>query len=267
MGLSAFMQVIPGDDDFVPVFEFIIGCYETVDMHEDLQWPDTTALLIELQPGGSECAIKVVTHHYVPDSDKLVVERDVWECFQDSRNIQETLATSCAGRYSFIGGHVKWLPDHVTYLIEQGEKRREAFTAIIPWIEEKLGVTVSETEDPEDANLLLRLDDRSTGYCPEAWGCNVVYEKSENNPVATIYVSAPDQYFAQVLKHEVLHALLPMGHLPQSPEHLMTVRSEDPEGTQTLSDLEEKLLKIYTYQYLRDGITMEKFRPYLILTD
>ena len=45
----------------------------------------------------------------------------------------------------------------------------------------------------------------------------------------------------------------------------MSVRPEEPSQTQTLTAREEKLLALYTNQYLRDGMRMERFRRYLII--
>ena len=86
----------------------------------------------------------------------------------------------------------------------------------------------------------------------------------EDGYFGTIYISAPDEFFSQVLKHELLHALLPMGHLPEG-NYLMSVRPPDPSQTHTLTPRERKLLELYTNPYLREGMTMEKFNEYLIV--
>ena len=49
-----------------------------------------------------------------------------------------------------------------------------------------------------------------------------------------------------------------MGHLPAG-NYLMSARPTDPNQTQTLSELEEELLELYTHPYLRDGMRMEDF--------
>ena len=67
-----------------------------------------------------------------------------------------------------------------------------------------------------------------------------------------------------MLKHELLHALLPMGHLPEG-NFLMSVRPTDPDQTHELTPLEEKLLALYTNPYLREGMTMEQFERYLVI--
>ena len=77
-------------------------------------------------------------------------------------------------------------------------------------------------------------------------------------------MSAPAGYTGQVLKHELLHALLPMGHLPEG-NFLMSVRPDDPAQTHDLTPFEEKLLRLYTNPYLREGMTMEQFARYLVI--
>ena len=262
-GLGVFQKAIEGDSAFVPIQEWIIGCYETADQHYDLMWPDIHAISLVSSPGGSECALLVTTYHFVPDSEKLRVERNVWECFSESRDIQEADNVSCGGRYSFITGHVRWLPSDVYYYIESGEGMRDDFVSYIPWIEEKLKVKVHEASSAHEANLFLHLDGAVPSNCLKRQGCNI-YEDTGEKQLATIYIDAEERFFGQVLKHELLHALLPMGHLPPG-NYLMSIRTDDPERTHTLSDLEEKLLPLYTHPYLRDGITMEQFSQYLII--
>ncbi len=259
LGLNQFKKAVEGDSDFVPIRHWIIGCYEELEQHEDLRDTDIEAIGLTPIPGGSECALRLETYHYVPDSTKVRVERSVWECFSQSNDIRATNNVSCGGRYSFIDGHVKWLPAEVFYTIEQGAALGDKFRALIPWIEEKLKIKVYEAESAQKANLFLHLGAESVGICPERYGCNTFSET-----FATIYISAPDAFFNQVLKHELLHALLPMGHLPAA-NYLMSVRPSDPSQTHTLTPLEEKLLVLYTHPYLRDGMTMEKFQKYLII--
>ena len=262
-GLNRFMRAVEGDSAFIPIFEFFIGCDETIDQHPELLQSDIHALFLAESPGASECALKAVPHHYVPDSEKLRVERSVWECFIESTDIREGRDTSCGGRFSYIDGHVRWLPAVARYTIVEGEALHDKFRSVIPWIEEKLKMRVRRAQSAEHADLLLHLGVESVGACPERYGCNR-YEDTGDRQFATVYVSAPDQYFDQVLKHELLHALLPMGHLPAG-NHLMSVRTDDPSAAQTLSALEEKLLALYTHPYLRDGMRMELFRRYLII--
>ena len=253
------------DSDFVPIFAWIIGCYETLDMHEDLNAPDIHAIgLAALPAGGSECGMEVTTYHYVPDSEKLRVEQEVWNCFLESKDLRDPDPTSCAGRYTFIDGQVLWRPSEVYYSIREGEDIRSWFDDLIPWIEEKLNTTVTEASDSTpEANLNVYLGGNLPEGCGAAAGCNTFVDTTEGI-YADIYVNTVDQYFAQVLKHELLHALLPMGHLPGG-DYLMSAGQHNPDLTQNLSEFEEKLLAIYTYPYLRDGIRMDRFVNYLII--
>ena len=261
LGLGALRRAVEGDDSFIPVQELLVGCNASVEEYEELQMEDLHGIGLSISTEGSECGLRVVTYHIVPVDQRMIVERDIWDCFTQSRDIREPGDVSCGGRYTFLGRHVKWLPKQILYFIEQGEGLRGRLTSHIPWIEEKLKVQVSEAGSSDAAHIILHLGVQSPANCPERYGCNVL-EEVEDRTFANIYVSAPDEYFSQVLKHELLHALLPMGHLPEG-NYLMSVRPEDPSQTQTLTPHEEKLLALYTHPYLRADMTMEQFRRYL----
>ena len=142
---------------------------------------------------------------------------------------------------------------------------RDKFASYVPWIEEKLKAEVSEAASADSANLFLHLGAESPQGCPHAMGCSI-FEEVEDRQFATIYISASDEYFGQVIKHEILHSLIPMGHLPEG-NYLMSVRPEDPSQTHELSALEEMLLTLYNHPYLRADMTMERFRRYLVIVD
>ena len=55
-----------------------------------------------------------------------------------------------------------------------------------------------------------------------------------------------------------------MGHLPAG-NTLMTVQPGDPSQTNNLTPKEEKLLKLYVDPYLRDGMTMDEYKQYLVI--
>ena len=262
-GLDPFIRAEAGSRDFVEIFRWVIGCYETVDQHYDLMWPDIHAVSLKALEGGSECAMEVATYHYVPDTEKMRVSNELWECFSDSADIRDPNPESCGGRYSFITGHVKWLPSEVYFLVLEGEQHATSAASLIPWMQEKLGITAQLASSLEEANLFLHFGGALPEGCGEAAGCNVLQETATGWQ-ASIYVNTAPEYFLQVLKHELLHALLPMGHLPPG-NYLMSARVHDPDQTQELSQWEEELLRLYTHPYLRDGITMERFRNYLIV--
>ena len=263
MGLGTFTAVVAGDDSYISFQTFDAGCEASVSEYAELQAADIHAVSMSIIQGISECGLSVVLYHYVPPEQRMRVSQSVWDCFTESRDIRETSDISCGGRFTFLDRHVKWLPDNVLYTIVEGESHHSKFTAHIPWMEEKLNVTVSEAPSGQRPDLYLHLGVESPANCPERYGCNVTVE-DEFGAYSTIYVSAPDEYFSQVLKHELLHALLPMGHLPQG-DYLMSVRPPDPTQTHTLSPLEEKLLALYTHPYLRNNMTMDEFRRYLVI--
>ena len=261
LGLSEMRWAIAGDDAFIPFQRFDVGCEASITEYEELLLPDIHAISLTRIAGVADCGFNVVTYHYVPAEQRMAVSQSLWDCFTDSRDLREPDDVSCAGRYTFLDRHVKWLPAEVAYTVVAGDGQR--FTALIPWIERTLNVKVVEAASSQQANLFLHLGVESPGICPEAYGCNQ-WEQVEARTFATIYVSAPARFFDQVLKHELLHALLPMGHLPES-NYLMSVRPTDPSQTHELTQLEEQLLTLYTHPYLRDGVTMAEFQRYLVI--
>ncbi len=266
LGLDPFVLAIEDDDSFISVQEdLLVGCYASLEEYPELSGEDLDAISLSLSDQGSECGLKVVTYHIVPHAERMKVESDIWDCFIQSADIRHSSDISCAGRFTFLDRHVKWLPQQVLYYIEEGESLADEFrTTYIPWIEEKLKVRVSRAQSSREANLFLHLGVQSPAEnCPERYGCNI-YTESEDRRFSTIYISAPPEFFGQVLKHELLHALLPMGHLPEG-NYLMSVRPPDPSQTHTLTSKEVELLKLYTHPYLREDMTMDQFRRYLII--
>ena len=263
MGLGVLKLFVEGDDSFIPFEEFVIGCEASADQYEELLWTHLHGIGFAPHIEGTDCGLKVVTYHIIPTDQRLKVERRIWDCFSQSAAIQEANNVSCAGRYTFFGNHVKWLPSQVSYTIVEGEDLRASFQSYIPWMQEKLKVEVAEAPSSDEANLFLHLGIDNPPNCPERLGCGLFQEEGEKT-FGTIYISAGEEYFGQVLKHELLHVLLPMGHLPQG-NYLMSIRPDDPSQTQTLTPDEEKLLQLYTHAYLRDAMTMEQFSRYLVI--
>lgn len=264
-GLSALQRFAEGDSAFIPVREFLVGCEASVEEYEELQEADLHGIGLSISTEGSECGLKVVTYHVVPPDQRMRVERAIWECFSDSRDMREPSDVSCGGRFTFLGRHVRWLPDVVSYTIVEGEGMRDKFRSHVPWIEQKLKVKVSEATSPGAANLFLHFGVQSPAGCPDRYGC-AKFEEVDIRQFATVYTSAPDEYFSLVLKHELLHAILPMGHLPEGND-VMSVQWVNPSQIQTLTEKEEKLLELYTHPYLRADMTMGKFRQYLVIED
>ena len=264
LDLKPFTRVHASDQSFIPVLTMPIACQASLREFEELQRPDLDGLGFAPWSEGTECALQATTYHYLPVNRRMRVTRGDWECFKDSRDIRDGNDVSCSGRYRYIEGHVKWLPSAVSYAIVKGESQEDKFRALIPWVKEKLGTTISKAASAADARLFLHLGVTPPPGCGHSYGCNSLEEDPERGYSAAIYVAAIDEFFDQVLKHELLHALLPMGHLPEG-NHLMSVRPTDPSQTHTLSELEGRLLELYTHPYLREGMRMDRFRRYLVV--
>ena len=127
LGLSALKQYVEGDDSFIAVQEFLIGCEAGVDEYEELQGPDLHGIGLSPSTEGSECGLRVVTYHVVPVEQRMRVERAVWDCFTDNTDIRQPEDVSCGGRYTFLGGHVRWLPREARYKIEVGNGELDVF--------------------------------------------------------------------------------------------------------------------------------------------
>ena len=265
LGLSTLQSYVEGNPDFIShAFSQVIGCYESVDMHESLRNPNLEAIGLTVTPNPTECAMDLKFYDVVPVATRLRVTTDVWNCFVTSRDIQEANPTSCGGRLTYFGGQVRWLPETAYYTIVENSGSDSNFTDYIPWIQEKLKIRVARADDSNPANLFLHLGVANLPQgCGHAAGCNTF---NDGGPTGTIWVSenVEQRYYGQVLKHELLHALIPMGHM-ETRNYLMSAVSDNPDQTQTLSTLENNLLLLYTHPYLRDGMTMEKFREYLII--
>ena len=265
LGLTALQTHVQGDPSFISYeHSQVIGCYESVEMHESLRDPNLQAIGLTITPNPSECAMDLQFYDVVPVATRLRVSTDVWNCFADARDIQEANPTSCSGRFTYFGGQVRWLPETVRYTIVENAWDDSRFTDYIPWIEEKLKVKVVRADDFGSANLFIHLgvEDLPRG-CGHASGCNTF---RDGGPSGEIWISEnlDERYYAQVLKHEILHVLIPMGHMATG-NYLMSARPGDPDQTQTLSELENALLLLYTHPNLRDGMSIEKFREYVIV--
>ena len=265
LGLNAFTLADEKDESNVEVWDLAVGCEDPLELYDQLRRPDIQSISLYQWTESLECAIGVKTYHSVPLNERLRVEKHIWECFMESTDLRQASRVSCAGRYTFLGYQVLWLPDQVFYTVVEGEEHRSKFTSLIPWLRETLGIQAIEADSTTAANLFLHFGGQLPAGCGEAWGCNTWEERPEGNR-AWIYVSVPDEYFGQVLKHELLHALIPMGHLPTG-EFLMSARPDDPSKTHTLSGKEKKLLQLYTSPYLHNGMRMEQFRKYLIIEE
>ena len=264
LGLSTLRRFVAGDDSFIDFAQFRMGCDEPVANLGELQQTDVHALGLTIIEGISECGIIVDMYDIVPMAERMRVDRETWDCFTDSKGLHEPSDVSCGGRFTgYSGLHERWMPDPVAYYIAEGASEADTFSAYIPWIREKLRVAVEEAQSEDRAHLILYLGAESPQNCAHRLGCSIV-TSVEDRTYAEIWVSAQDDYFGQVLKHELLHAILPMGHLPPG-NYLMSVRPDDPSQTHTLSELEERLLRLYTHPYLRVGMSMEQFRRYLVI--
>ena len=261
-GLGSLKLSKPGDSDLIKVNEFVIGCEESIESREELQLKTLDGVGISISDAGSECGLKIIAYHIVPDSKKMRVEQSIWDCFAQAADINTPGDVSCGGRFEAYGRHVKWHPDELFYYTDN-QTMRDGIEALVSWVKEKTKVKVTEVNSKSAANLVLYMGDRVTQECPGRAGCSYA-RQGFGDEASEIFIFEPGTYFNQVLKHELLHIILPMGHLPPG-NTLMTVRPDDPSQTNNLTAKEEKLLKLYINPYLRDGMTMDDYKQYLVI--
>ena len=262
LGLSALKTPKPGDSDLITVDQFVAGCSDPVEQHEQLLLKTLHGIRMTISDAGSECGLNVTTYHIVPESEKMRVEKNIWDCFAQAADINTPGDVSCGGRFEAYGKHVKWHPDEIFFFTES-QVMRSGIQALTSWVKEKTNVKVSEVQSKSAANLVLYLGDRVTQECPGRAGCSYA-RQGFGDEASEIFIFEQGIYFSQVFKHELLHIILPMGHLPAG-NTLMTVSPTDPSQTNNLTSKEEKLLKLYLDPYLRDGMTMDEYKQYLVI--
>ena len=262
MGLNSLTLAQNLTSDWIKVQEIVVGCQDPVQAHEELQLKTLHGIGISISDAGSECGLKVITYHIVPESQKMRVEKSIWDCFAQSADINTPGDVSCGGRFEAYGRHVKWHPEEIFYYTES-QVMQSGIQALTSWVKEKTKVKISEVNSADNANLILYIGDRTTQECPGRAGCSYA-RQGFGNEASEIFIFEQGTYFNQVLKHELLHIILPMGHLPAG-NTLMTVQPGDPSQTNNLTPKEGKLLKLYIDPYLRDGMTMDEYKQYLVI--
>ncbi len=262
MGLNSLTFAQNLTSDWIKVQEILVGCQDPIQAHEELQLKTLHGIGISISDVGSECGLKVITYHIVPESQKMRVEKIIWDCFAQSADINTPGDVSCGGRFEAYGRHVKWHPEEIFYYTDS-QTMRDGLEALVSWVKEKTKVKVTEVQSKDAANLVLYLGDRVSQECPGRAGCSYA-RQGFGNEASEIFIFEQNIYFNQVLKHELLHIILPMGHLPAG-NTLMTVQPGDPSQTNNLTTKEEKLLKLYIDPYLRDGMTMDEYKQYLVI--
>ena len=91
--------------------EFVIGAKNLSNLAKELQLKTLDGVGISISDAGSECGLKIIAYHIVPDSKKMRVEQSIWDCFAQAADINTPGDVSCGGRFEAYGRHVKWHPD------------------------------------------------------------------------------------------------------------------------------------------------------------
>ena len=267
-----------GDDVTTGKFEFTLS---------DGSTSTTRSVTLRSSPGTVECRFisqeqgTQTYGHEVPA--KIVgVSREVWECYSDSTiNRQDDIG--CAGRYD--ESVAKWDidrplkvwstgdPEYVDVLWATLNRLSPIFDMTFTRVQSegdadlKAWVGVTDAEGPED----LRSDD-----CFDAAGCAFTTVSNDNVvDRASIGVwTVEDDWLhdaglinrriEHVTLHELLHALMPMGHRD---DPLSAVNNINAPDWIELDPLEEVLIRLHRHPLIEPGMNMDEVRRVVVLED
>ena len=247
----------------------------------------TRSVTLRSSPGTVECRFispeqGSETHGFDIPAKIVGVSREVWECYSDDTiNKQDDIG--CAARdYESVA---KWDidrpmkvwatgdPEYVDVLWTTLDRLSPIFDLTFTSVQSegdadlKAWVGVTDAEGPED----LRSDD-----CFDAAGCALT--TVSNDYVvdrASIGVwTVEDDWFQMVgllgrriehvMLHELLHALVPMGHRD---DPLSAVNNINAPDWVALDPLEEALIRLHRNRMIRPGMTMEQVRGFIVLEE
>lgn len=232
------------------------------------------ATLMEAEYGAEEADNFEVT---VPERI-LGVERDVWECFSD-RPGSGADNEGCGGWFSET--IVKWDQSKPVKVWSTGD---EDYIAILKESLEELAPLLNlefqhvDSEDEADIRALSGVSiEEAKGldfYCEHSWGCASWWGDVTNViDSGTIGVWPTRDYFddselqalliRRVTDHEVLHALVPIGHR-EDPLSQMSVTGL---MMAKLNPMDEALIRLHSNPLLKPGMIMEEVAELIILQD
>ena len=245
----------------------------------------THSVTLRSSPGTLECSFisqeqGSETHEFNIADKILGVSREVWECYRDSEiNRQDDIG--CAGREE--KSVVKWDLDRPLRIWATGDPDYiDVLWATLDRLLPIFDMTFTSVQSEGDADLKAWVgitrdegpEHLRSGKCVDAAGCAyrnwstdyVAYDAS----IGVWTVEADwlhraglvDRHIEHVTLHELLHALMPMGHRD---DPLSAVNNINAPDWITLDPLEEALIRLHRNRLIRPGMAMEEVRELIVL--
>ena len=247
----------------------------------------TEEITLRSSPGNLECRFisqeqGTETHEFDVPAKVVGVSREVWECYRDSTiNRQDDIG--CAGRYD--ESVVKWDLDRPLKVWATGDPDYvDVLWATLDELSPILDMTFTRVLSQDEADLKVWVgitldegpEDLRSGECVDAAGCAFTSWSSDyvidgaSIGVWTVgsdwfhSVGLVDRRIENVTLHELLHALMPMGHRD---DPLSAVNNINAPDWINLDPLEEALIRLHRNRLIRPGMTMEQVRELVVLEE
>ena len=208
------------------------------------------------------------------------VKREVWQCYRDSKiNRQDDIG--CAGRDE--KSVVKWDLDRPLRVWATGDRDYiDVLWATLDQLSPIFDMTFTSVQSEGDADLKAWVgitrdegpEHLRSGKCVDADGCAsrnwstdyVAYDASIGVwTVETDWLHTAglvDRRIEHVTLHELLHALMPMGHRD---DPLSAVNNINAPDWAALDPLEEALIRLHRNRLIRPGMTMAEVQELVVL--
>ena len=247
----------------------------------------THSVILRSSPGTVQCRFisqeqGTQTHwHEVPV--KIVgVSREVWECYRDSKINRDDDIGCAAHHYESVA---KWDIDRPMKVWSTGDPEYvDVLWATLDRLSPIFDMTFTSVQSEGDADLkawvgVTRADgpeDLRSGNCVDAAGCAVASVSNDyaayDSSIGVWTVEADwlhrtglvDRRIEHVMLHELLHALMPMGHRD---DPLSAVNNINAPDWIALDPLEEALIRLHRNRLIRPGMTMEQVRELVVLEE
>ena len=267
-----------GDDVTTGKFEFALP---------DGSTSTTRSVTLRSSPGTVECRFisqeqGTQTHGHKVPAKIVGVSREVWECYSDDTINRHEDIGCAAHHYESIA---KWDIDRPMKVWATGDPEYvDVLWATLDRLSPIFDMTFTGVQSEVDADLKAWVgipraegpEDLRSGNCVDAAGCAPT-SVSNNYAVdgASIGVwtveddwlhraGLLDRRIEHVMLHELLHALMPMGHRD---DPLSAVNNINAPDWIELDPLEEELIHLHRNRLIRPGMAIEEVRALIVLED
>ena len=238
--------------------------------------PTTESFTLRSSPGSVSCRFisrDGTVEEEFPIPAKIVgISREVWECYSDTQ-INRHGDIGCAGRQTSTV--VKWDTDEPIHVWATGDRKYiEVLWETLGELGPLLGMRFTRADQEEGARLKAYVGverddapaDLRSGKCLDAGGCATKSYRSGNVTSAQIgvwtvdsdwvtRVGLIDRWIKHVTLHELLHALVPMGHRD---DPLSVVNNINGPDWVEIGEFEEALIRLHIDPLITPGMTMEE---------